>query len=84
MVFRPVTLFVDEFYHSGYFGVVTVAECKLGKASKELDVDTKHYCSDFMCSHIMNEWRAIWLLRDGYQQVWTDGCERAHAYKEGP
>ena len=68
---------------SKHFGVVTVAKCKLGKASEELDVDTKHECSDFICTHMMNEWRAIWLLRGGYQHVWTGGCERAGPYKDG-
>ena len=24
------------------------------------------------------------LLRDGHQHVWTDGCESADPYKEGP
>ena len=33
---------------------------------------------------MMNEWRAIWLLRDGHQHVWTDGAERGDPYKEGP
>ena len=59
-------------------------DCKLGKASEELDVDTMHDCQDDVCSFMMNEWRAIWLLRDGHQHVWTDGCERADPYKEGP
>lgn len=33
---------------------------------------------------MMNEWRAIWLLRDGHQHVWTDGCAGLPPYKEGP
>ena len=62
----------------------------MGKASKELDVDTMHDCKDLSCSFIINEWRAIWLLRvairmrDGHQNVWKDRCERADPYKEGP
>ena len=59
-------------------------DCVLGKASDELDVDTMHDCKDFSCSCMMNEWRAIWLLRDGHQHVWTDGAERGDPYKEGP
>ena len=59
-------------------------DCVLGKASEELDVDTMHDCQDDVCSFMMNEWRAIWLLRDGHQHVWTDGCERADPYKLGP
>ena len=54
-------------------------DCKLGKASEEPDVDTRHDCHDHMCTHMMNEWKAIWLLRDGYQHVWKVGYERAHA-----
>ena len=60
-----------------------MTDYKLGKASEELDVDTKHYCHDYMCTHMINEWREMWLLRDGYQHVWTDGGERADAYKDG-
>ena len=50
-------------------------DCKLGSASEERDVDTMHKCDDFVCSVMMNERRAIWLLRDGHQHVWTDECE---------
>ena len=56
----------------------------MGKASEELDVDTMHDCQDDVCSFMMKEWRAIWLLRDGHQHVWKDGCERADPYKQGP
>ena len=44
-------------------------DCVLGTASEELDVDTMHDCQDDVCSFMMNEWRAIWLLRDGHQHV---------------
>eukprot|EP00617_Octactis_speculum_P011903 CAMPEP_0185790976 /NCGR_PEP_ID=MMETSP1174-20130828/158105_1 /TAXON_ID=35687 /ORGANISM="Dictyocha speculum, Strain CCMP1381" /LENGTH=58 /DNA_ID=CAMNT_0028485851 /DNA_START=1495 /DNA_END=1671 /DNA_ORIENTATION=+ len=44
------------------------------KGSEELDVDTRHDCQDDICSFMMNEWRGIWLLRDGHQHVWKDGC----------
>jgi len=54
------------------------------KGSEELDVDTRHDCQDDICSFMMNEWRGIWLLRDGHQHVWTDGAERGDPYKEGP
>ena len=57
---------------------------KLGKASEELDVDTMHECNDFVCSVMMNEWRAIWLLRDGHQHVWKDGSEGCTPYLRGP
>ena len=56
----------------------------LGTASEELGVDTMHDCHDYLCSFTMNEWRAIWLLRDSHQHVWKDGAERADPYKEGP
>ena len=59
-------------------------DCVLGTASEELDVDTMHDCQDDVCSFMMNEWRAIWLLRDGHQHVWKDGAERGDPYKEGP
>ena len=59
-------------------------DCVLGTASEELDVDTMHDCQDDICAFMMNEWRAIWLLRDGHQHVWTDGAERGDPYKEGP
>ena len=73
--------FLDVWAAQGRFGE---CKCKLGKASEELDVDTMHDCQDDVCSFMMNEWRAIWLLRDGHQHVWTDGCERADPYKQGP
>ena len=59
-------------------------DCKLGSASEELDVDTRHDCKDVKCTFMMNEWRAIWLLRDGHQRVWTDGCEGCTDYLKGP
>ena len=44
-------------------------DCKLGNASEELDVDTMHECNDLVCTIMMNEWRTIWLLRDGHRRV---------------
>ena len=59
-------------------------DCKLGSAREELDVDTRHDCKDVKCTFMMNEWRAIWLLRDGHQHVWKDGSEGCTPYLRGP
>lgn len=56
----------------------------LGTASEELDVDTMHDCGEYGCTAMMNEWRAMWLLRDGHQDVWTEGYDKAGPYKHGP
>ena len=77
--------FLDDWVAQGRVGPRGgKCDCVLGTASEELDVDTMHDCQDDVCAFMMNEWRAIWLLRDGHQHVWKDGAERGDPYKEGP
>ena len=59
-------------------------DCKLGSAREELDVDTRHDYKGVSCTFMMNEWRAIWLLRDGHQHVWKEGSEGCTPYLRGP